>query len=126
MDLAVDAWSQLSVYARRRIREIFGKRDAEFDSFLDEVKRNMNDDEYRFMSESEIMKEVNVSEQLLIADKGGLVCDLLLYEPLRSRKNQRILFDHIKGSYYAVPANNLNSADRLYFNEDDVAEIEEV
>ena len=126
LDLAVDTWSQLSVYARNRIREIFGKRDAELESFLDEVERNMNDDEYRFMSESEIMKNVNVSEQLLIADKGGLVCDLLLYEPLRSRKNQRIFFDHIKGSYYAVHANNLNSADRLYFTEDDVIEIEEI
>ena len=126
LDLAVDTWSQLSDYARSRIREIFGKRDADLDSFLNDVERDMNDDEYRFMSESEIMKGVNVSEQLLIADKGSLVCDLALYEPLRSRKNQRILFDHIKKSYYAVSANDLNSVDRLYFTEDDVIEIKEV
>ena len=128
LDLAVDTWSQLSVYAKERIREVFGKRDAEFDRFLNEVERNLNDDEYRFMSEPEMMKgdNVNISEQLLIADKGGMVCDILLYEPLPSRKNQRIIFDHTKESYYAVPASDPNSSDRLYFTEDDVIEIEEV
>ena len=125
MDLAVDTWGQLSDYARDRIREVFGERDPALMEFLDEVESRMNTDEYRFMTESEILKSgVSYSEQLLIADKGGLVCNISLIGPHRTRKRQRIFYDHERGAYYAVAAEDLSS-ERLYFTEDEINEIEE-
>ena len=127
LDLAIDTWSQLSEYARQRIREIFAERDPDLAGFLDLVEEEMNSDEYRFMTESEMMerKDVSRSEQLDIAYKGSMLCNLSLTGPHRTKKNQRIKFDHGRQCFYAVPADNLG-ADPLYFTVDEVYEIEEV
>ncbi len=128
LDLAIDTWSQLSTYARNRIREKFGKRDKLLDEFLDEVERNMQSDEYRFMTESELMKKDSLGyrEKLQIAEKGRMVCNISLIESKHiTRKNQRIFYDYKKDSFYAVPANDLE-ADPLYFTEDEINVIEEV
>ena len=126
MDLAVDTWSQLSDYARNRIRKVFCERDSALMEFLDEVENRMNTEGYRFMTESEMLKNgVSYAEQLLIADKGGLVCNISLIGPHRSKKRQRIFYDHEQGKYYAVAADDLSSK-RLYFTEDEINEIEEV
>ena len=81
-------------------------------------------DEYRFMTESEMMRQgrMSVTECLLNAEKGGMVCNFALCSPHRTRKNQRIFHDHSKGSYYAVPADDL-SAEPLYFTENELLEI---
>ena len=128
LDLAIDTWSQLSEYARNRIREKFGKRDKLLNEFLDEVERNMHSNEYRFMTESEIMKKdtLGYREKLQIAENGRMICNISLIESQHiTRKNQRIFYDHEKDNFYAVPADDLN-AKRLYFTEDEINVIEEV
>lgn len=125
MDLAVDTWGQLSDYARNRIRKVFGERDPGLMEFLDEVENRMNTDGYRFMTESELLNNgVSYSEQLLIADKGGFVCNISLIGPHRTRKRQRIIYDHEQEKYYAVAADD-PSSEKLYFTEDEINEIEE-
>lgn len=127
LDLAIDTWSQLSEYARNRIRKIFGERDAQLSEFLDEVEEKMYTDGYRFMTESEIMKKYSLSyhEKLEIAYKGDMVCNISLLDSQHiTRKNQRIRYDHDRNSFYAVPADKLN-AKRLYFTEDEINVIEE-
>lgn len=126
LDLAIDTWAQLSPYVRERIREVFGKRDSQLSDFLDEVEEKMNSDTYRFMTESEIMESGNVSfhEKLEIAAKGGRLYNLsLLTEQHITRKNQRINYDHDKGSFYAVSADNED--EKLYFTADDINVISE-
>lgn len=127
LDLAVDTWSQLSDYVKDRIREIFCQRDQSFSEFLDIVESEVNSDDYRFMTESEMMdlKDISVSERLDLAYKGGMVCNLSLIAPHRTKKNQRIIYDHDCHKFYAVPADDL-SADRLYFSLDEVYMISEV
>lgn len=124
LDLAVDTWGQLSDYAKDRIRTVFCRRDPAFALFLDKVDENSNTDTYRFMTEAEMMerKSVTISEQLLVAEKGSMICNLSLFCPHRSRKNQRIFFDHEKQCYCAVPADD-PSGEKLYFTEDEVNEI---
>ncbi len=124
MDLAVDTWGQLSDYAKSRIREVFSQRDQDLAKFLDKVEENSQEDTYRFMTESEMMehKAASIAEQLLLADKGSMICNLSLFCPHRTRKKQRIFYDHDKQSYFAVPADDL-SGNRLYFTEDDVDEV---
>lgn len=125
LDLAVDVWGQLSDYAKDRICEIFGQRDPELAEFLEIVDGEERSDEYRFMTETEMMEDVRVSEQLNIAYKGGLICNLFLTTPQKNRKNQRIGYDHEAESYYAVSADD-PSAERLYFKEDEVYLISEI
>lgn len=127
LDLAVDTWGQLSDYAKNRIREVFSQRDPELAEFLKIVDAESQSDEYRFMTESEMMKhrDISISEQLLVADKGGMICNLSLMAPHRTKKNQRIIYDHEAEKYYAVPADNLN-AKRLYFTTDEVYMVAEV
>ena len=126
LDLAVDTWSQLSDYAKGRIQEVFCKRDPKFSKFIDQVDEDAQNPEYRYMTESEVMEkgEASRDEMLLIADKGSMVCNLTLSQPLRSRKNQRIFYDHDQNSYYAVPAEN-TSAKPLYFSVEEVRDISE-
>ena len=119
LDLAVYIWGQLSDYAKERIREIFCSRDPELAMFLEDVDSEAGSDEYRFMTEAEMMDNVRVSEQLTIAYKGNLICDLYLMAPQRNRKNQIVRYDHKVSSYYTVPAHDL-SAERLNFREDEV------
>jgi hypothetical protein len=126
LDLAIDIWCQLSDYTRNRIREIFCRNDPEFSAFLDWVQSESESSSHHFMSESEILQERDTSkgEMLLIAHKGSIVCDIDLVSPLRSRCNQRILYDFQKHRYYAVSADNLDG-DRLYFTEDEIDRISE-
>lgn len=127
LDLAVDTWSQLSDYAKERIRDIFCKKDPSFSVFLDIVEEAEHSDTYRFMTESEMMKdgETSWNEKLDLAYKGGMICNLSLMQPHRTRKNQRIIYDHDRHSFYAVSATNI-SDERLYFTEAEVYELEEV
>lgn len=126
MDLAVDTWGQLSDYAKGRIRQIFCQRDPDFAEFLDLVEQAETSDTYRFMTESEIFKnsDVSWSERLQLAYKGGMICNLSLRQPFRSRKNQRIFYDHDQNSFYAVPA-NMPCGERLYFALDEVMDLDE-
>ena len=127
LDLAVDTWGQLSEYARQRIRTVFAKRDSDLAVFLDLVEAEMNSDEYRFMTESEMMErsDISITEQLNIAYKGDMICNLSLTGPHRTKKKHRIKFDHSRHSFYAVPADTPR-AEPLYFTENEVFSIEEV
>ena len=126
-DLAVDVWGQLSDYAKERIGEIFSSKDPDLSEFLEDVNREAQSNEYRFMTESEMLMDLDlrVSEQIDIAYKGMMVCNLSLVSPRRTLKNQRVFFDHKAKAYYAVPANDL-SAERLYFSLDEVHMVCEV
>ena len=126
LDLAIDVWSQLSDYTKTRIREIFCRNDPEFTEFLEQVDSESESVAHRFMSESEILEERDTSkgEMLLIAHKGGMICDIELTSPLRSRSNQRIMYDFEQQCYYAVSADDTNGT-RLYFTEDELTVISE-
>jgi hypothetical protein len=78
------------------------------------------------MTESEMMRDGDPAwnERLDLAFKGGMVCHISLGQPLRTRKEQRILYDHNRNSFYAVPKNDL-AAERLYFSVDELIELEE-
>lgn len=127
LDLAVDTWSQLSDYAKERIREIFCSRDPDFSVFIDMVEEAERSDTYRFMTESELMKrgEASWREQLDMAFKGGRSYNLTLAHPQRSRKNQKIKYDPGTHAFYALPADD-PSAEPLYFSVDEVIDISEV
>lgn len=127
LDLAVDVWGQLSDYAKDRIRKVFSQKDPDLDEFLKLVDAESQSDEYRFMTESEMMehRDMTVDEQLLTACKGGLICNLSLVAPHRTRKNQRIFYDPTAQSFYAVPADD-PSAERLYFESDEVYMVSEM
>ena len=127
LDLAVDTWCQLSEYARERIREVFCVKDREFGDFLRMVEMESMDISYRFMTESEMIKEGNASskELLMLAYKGGIVCDLILGGPYRTKKNQKIMYDLNQRSHYAIDADRVDS-ERLYFSEDEVLDIIEI
>lgn len=127
LDLAVDTWGQLSDYAKNRIRKVFCHRDPELAEFLRIVDDESQSEEYRFMTESEMMqhRDMSISEQLLVADKGSIICNLSLIAPHRTRKNQRIIYDHEVESYYAVPADD-PTAEKLYFTVEEVYMVSEV
>lgn len=126
LDMAIDTWCQLSDYTKARIREIFCKDDPDFASFLDQVEAESESLSYRFMTESELLsqRDTSAGEKLDLAYKGGLICDLELCKPTRSRKHQRIMRDDETHSYYAVSAENL-SGDRLYFDKDELCSLAE-
>ena len=126
LDMAIDTWSQLSDYARQRIRDVFCQRDQELSDFLDLVEDAMNSDEYRFMTEAEMLsdRDVSVSEQLLIADKGDVVCNISLTGPHRTRKRQKIKYDHSTGKYRAISVDD-PASEPIYFKEEEVYRIEE-
>lgn len=126
LDIAVDAWSQLSDYAKERIREIFCKRDQRFSDFIDIVDEAEHSETYRFITESEMMKrgEASWHEMLDMAYKGGGVYNITLANPLRSWRRQRVVYDHDRHLFYALPVDN-TSSDRLYFSVDEVIDISE-
>ena len=121
LDMAIDTWNQLSDYARSRIREVFCKNDPDFADFLDEVEQLSSSVAFRFMSESELLAErdASASEQLIMAYKGSLICDMTLIGPPRSRKRQRIFYDPARQQYYAVSADQPDG-ERLYLREEEL------
>lgn len=124
LDLAVDTWCQLSAYAKSRIQEVFCVKDREFDEFLFMVEKESENLTYRFMTESEMMKEGNAgpNELLMLAYKGGITCDLTLGGPYRTMKNKKVMYDRERRGYYAVDADRIDG-DRLYFSEEEVLDI---
>lgn len=126
LDLAVETWGQLTDHVKERIREIFCRRDPELAEFLDYVEEETMSDEYRFMTESQMLewKDMRISEQLEIAYKGGMVCNVSLLSPHRTLKNQRIDYDHVIQSFYCVSNDDI-LGERIYFTPDDVYMISE-
>lgn len=124
LDLAVDIWCQLSDYTRKRIREVFCRNDPDFAEFLDWIHGEVESLTHHFMSESEVLdsRDLSEGEMMLIADKGGEICDIELKNPLRSRSRQRVKYDHDQHRYYAVSADEPDG-ERLYFTEEEVGEI---
>lgn len=127
LDMAIDTWSQLSDYAKERVREKYCQSDPEFANFLDLVEAESTSLGYRFMDESELLARGNLSasEQIHNADKGDRICNIELMKPYRTRKNQRVRYDDECGAYYAVDANKLDG-DRLYFTEEELKYLYEV
>ena len=124
-DMAVDTWCQLSDYVKDRIREVFCRRDAEFDEFINSVEAAAESGTYRFMSESEMLESGNASanEQLMLAFKGRIPCDLVLTNR-RSYKYQYIGYDFDRALYFAVSAENPHG-NRTYFAEDEFLYLSE-
>lgn len=127
LDMAIDTWSQLSDYAKKRVREMYCINDPEFSDFLNLVEAEATSLVYRFMDESELLARGNLSasEQIHNAFKGGRICNIELMKPYRTRKNQRVRYDSDCGSFYAVDANKPDG-DRLYFTEEELKYLYEV
>jgi len=126
LDMAIDTWCQLSDYAKGRIKEVFCQRDAEFAEFINMVDEEAESIEYRFMTESEMLeaRDSNSGEQLMLAFKGGLICDLVLTGPYRSWKHKRVFYDFGRKSFYVVPVDDIHG-DKIYFNEDELLKLSE-
>ena len=124
MDLAIDVWCQLSEYTRERVRAIFCKNDAAFSAFIEEVNSESQSLDYRFMTESEMLndRDLGSREQLSLAEKG-MICDIVLLSPYRTRKKQRIYFDPYDGHYVASSADNPD--DRITFTMDEFHSLSE-
>ena len=126
LDMAIDTWCQLSEYVKERIKEIFCSRDPEFAEFIEMVEDGATSDTYRFMTESEMMVygDSCADEQLTLAWKGGMICDLILSAPQRSWKRRRIHYDFDRQLYYAVPADESNG-ERAYFSKSEFVRLSE-
>lgn len=126
LDMAIDTWCQLSDYTKNRIEEVFCRRDPQFADFIDMVDKEAESGEYRFMTESEMLesRDSNSEEQLMLAFKGGMICDLVLTGPYRTWKRKRIFYDFEKESFYAVSADDIHG-DKIYFDEDELLELSE-
>lgn len=126
LDMAIDTWCQLSEYVKERIKEIFCSRDTEFAEFIEMVEDGATSDTYRFMTESEMMEygDSCADEQLTLAWKGGMICDLILSAPQRSWKRRRIHYDFDRKLYYAVPADEPNG-ERAYFSKSEFVRLSE-
>lgn len=124
MDLAIDVWCQLSEYTKERIRAIFCKNDAAFSAFIEEVNSESQSLDYKFMTESEMLddRDLGSREQLSIAEKG-MICDIVLLSPYRTRKKQSIYFDPYEGYYVASSVDNPD--DRITFTIDEFHSLSE-
>ena len=124
LDMAIDVWSQLSDYTKAKIRDIFCTRDEGFSEFIKQVDAESQSLSYHFMSEPDMVfsRDVSIKEQLLIAEKNSLICDIYLANPIRSLKRQHIYYDHTCGQYYALPADD-PTAKGQRFSESDLREL---
>lgn len=128
--MAVDAWCQLSWYGQRKIIEVFGKSDPEFNEFLTWIGDATYCDKLLvFEPEDVFLKEksyANTDEQIHTAVKGGNVCRVVFFSSAKKETlyGQRILED-AKG-FYAVPQkevkNNtfVGNSEKQYLNADDI------
>ena len=124
MDLAIDVWCQLSDYTKDRIKVIFCKNDSAFAEFIEDVDSESQSLDYRFMTEAEMLddRDLGSREQLCIAEKG-MICDIVLLSPYRTRKKQSIYFDPYEGNYIAVSVDDPD--DRMSFTLDEFHSLSE-
>ena len=124
LDMAIDVWSQLSNYTKKRIRDIFCKKDQAFSVFIEQIDTQAQSLSYQFTNETDMLRtgDISLKEQLLIAEKGGLICDICLANPVRSLKKQRIYYDNTCGQYYALPADG-PTVEKLYLFESELEEL---
>jgi hypothetical protein len=121
LDMAIDVWSQLSDYTKTRIRDVFCSKDPDFSNFIKQVDAESQSLSYQFMNEADMLRtrDTSIDEQLLIAEKGALICDIYLLKPMRSLRRQRIKYNHEQNRYYAFPADDPNG-EPLSFSKDEL------
>ena len=134
-DIALDIWAQLSEYAKKRIRLVFGQHDRNLEVYLDELTDEINRNERIrvFKTEQEIMKEGGLSpwDQICLALKNGALCNVRLLNEtgkINVYKKQRIISAKINGcdEYMAIPEgeNPYSYRDGVIVREENVIEIE--
>lgn len=108
--LAIDIWSQLSEYAKERIKKYYGRPDEKFNEFLTLVDSNCHDIFVFYRKESDYaddMKESkNRTDQLGYIEKAGYSCSIYFHdETVDTLQNVRIFYSTKKGGFVAVTEN---------------------
>ena len=126
--IALDVWGQLSAYGKERIRKIFGTQSKEFDEFIDELDDTYNSEHMlTFQTEQELIEEddLNVRDKLVLAFKGGYVCDIKIKINGEKKvfRKQRIVNRPVKGRNTFVAISLTDDVGGIPLIEEDVLDI---
>lgn len=123
MTLAIDIWSQLSPYARARVRKIYGTPDKNFNDFLNSVEKKSKDIFIYYRDEADYSEDILDADNEYIlgyVEKHGLNCTILFVdENVDAIENARVHYSSAKRSYVAVTENG-----EQLFDPKDVWEID--
>ena len=76
------------------------------------------------IASTEVEIQLELPSDWTLQSTGGGVYNITLANPLRSWRRQRVIYDHDRHLFYALPVDN-TSSDRLYFSVDEVIDISE-
>lgn len=118
MDLAINVWTQLSLYCQKRLKEYYHPDDISFHSFIDSVDEISKDEvnDHYFKTEIEMFEGESIRNQLNMAFKGGHPCNVRLKGSEKALHN--CIIDHGGEGYFIQDDNNTISV-----TADDIAEI---
>ena len=117
LNMAVNIWTQLSPYCRKRLKEYYHPEDVELHSFIEfmEDEEREMDKGKMFQTEIEMFDEESISNKMNLAFKGSRICNVKLKDSKVLRKC-RIIYDIDK---YII-----KDGERTYnVTEDDIEEI---
>lgn len=123
MTLAIDIWSQLSEYAKERIKKYYGRPDRNFNEFLNLVDSKSQDIFISYREESAYADDMAESENFMYIlgyiEKHGYRCSIyFIDETVDTLQNVRVFYSSKKGAYVAVTENG-----EVCFDPNDVWEI---
>lgn len=121
--IATDLWTQLSEYGKTRIRDTFGKSDAEFLRFLEELDKlatgagvaKFCDEQTQWRS---LEDDLSVSDKIMYAMKSDAVVSILLQDldGKNSTLERQRVYPGGHGRWYLVPAELTEGKTRLEEN----------
>ena len=116
-EMAINVWTQLSAYCRKRLKEYYHPEDEDFHSFIEfieEVEQDM-DKGKMFQTEIEMFEDESIPNKLNLAFKGSRLCNVKLKDSKVLRKCS-IIYDF--GKYI------IKDGERSYnVNVDDIEDI---
>ena len=123
MTLAIDIWSQLSEYAKERIKKYYGQPDRHFNEFLNLVDSKSQDIFISYREESAYADDMAASENFMnilgYIEKHGYSCSIYFVdETVDALENVHVFYSPKKGGYVAVTED-----DEVCFDFNDIWEI---
>lgn len=123
MTLAIDIWSQLSEYAKERIKKYYGRPDKNFNEFLSLVDSKSEDIFISYREEADYADDMAESENFMYIlgyiEKHRYSCSIyFIDESVDALQNVHVFYSSNKGGYVAV-----TETGEVRFDPNDVWEI---
>ena len=123
MTLAIDIWSQLSEYAKERIKKYYGRPDKNFNEFLCLVDSKSEDIFISYREEADYADDMAESENFMYIlgyiEKHRYSCSIyFIDESVDALQNVHVFYSSNKGGYVAV-----TETGEVQFDPNDVWEI---